>query len=221
MCVVLALSMEQLDVFDIKGKYVKTEGISDFYVQSRREYAVNGHVTRQVKTVMCLLMNAAGDVYLQRRNVRNMQNAGLLDKTVGGHVSSGLDYDEVLKKECFEELGMSVSIVSPENFYTVFTQSDMAKTGVLKQIDIVSPFYSTRICSDGTFFEQPFMSAIYLGYYEGPFVFLDQECEGVERAPLDIWLKRIQDNPDAFTGDIKKIFTYYCEHIKPLPRLAD
>lgn len=50
--------------------------------------------------------NSQGQVLLQRRSMAKKNLPGLLDYTVGGHVSSGETYEEGLLKETREETGI-------------------------------------------------------------------------------------------------------------------
>jgi isopentenyldiphosphate isomerase len=58
---------------------------------------------RPVGAVNVLLVNARGEVLLQRRR-GDKENGGRWDKTVGGHVSAGETFDETAVREAGEEL---------------------------------------------------------------------------------------------------------------------
>jgi isopentenyldiphosphate isomerase len=49
-------------------------------------------------------MNSAGRIYLQKRSKHKAENAGMYDKTVGGHVVAGDSFNMTMVKECAEEL---------------------------------------------------------------------------------------------------------------------
>ena len=83
---------ELLNVYDAGGRVVGA---------ARRQEAKSSG--RAVGAVNVLLVNARGEVLLQRRPV-DMENGGLWDKSVGGHVSAGEDFDRAAVRETGEEL---------------------------------------------------------------------------------------------------------------------
>ncbi len=58
---------------------------------------------RAVGAINVLLVNGAGEVLLQQRSA-DKENGGLWDKSVGGHVRAGEDFDETAVREAGEEL---------------------------------------------------------------------------------------------------------------------
>jgi hypothetical protein len=83
---------ERLNVYDAEGRVVGAA--------RRSEAKRSGHA---VGAVNVLLVNARGEVLLQRRP-EDKENGGLWDKSVGGHVSAGEDFDETAVREAGEEL---------------------------------------------------------------------------------------------------------------------
>jgi NUDIX domain len=85
-------SEEPLNVYDAEGRIVGT--------QPRAEAKRSGLA---VGAVQILLVNARGEVLLQRRPP-DKENGGLWDKSVGGHVGAGEDFDRAAVREAGEEL---------------------------------------------------------------------------------------------------------------------
>jgi isopentenyldiphosphate isomerase len=83
---------ELLNVYDASGAVVGA--------RPRREAKASGLA---VGAVNVLLTNARGEVLLQRRPA-DKENGGLWDKSVGGHVSAGEDFDQTAVRETGEEL---------------------------------------------------------------------------------------------------------------------
>jgi len=79
-------------VYDARGRVVGA--------RPRRAARASGLA---VGAVNALVVNAAGEVLLQRRRP-GKENGGLWDKTVGGHVSAGEDFDDCVVREAGEEL---------------------------------------------------------------------------------------------------------------------
>jgi isopentenyldiphosphate isomerase len=83
---------ELLNVYDTLGRIVGA--------RRRAEAKASG---QPVGAVNVLLVNARGEVLLQRRPV-DKENGGRWDKSVGGHVSAGEEWDATAVREAGEEL---------------------------------------------------------------------------------------------------------------------
>jgi hypothetical protein len=83
---------ELLNVYDASGRVTG--------VRMRHEAKGSGEA---VGAVNVLLVNRRGEVLLQQRPV-DKENGGLWDKSVGGHVSAGEDFDDTAVRETGEEL---------------------------------------------------------------------------------------------------------------------
>jgi NUDIX domain len=85
-------SAEALNVYDEEGRVVGA--------MPRDEAKRSGQA---VGAVNVLLVDARGQVLLQRRRL-DKENGGRWDKSVGGHVSAGEDFDTTAVREAGEEL---------------------------------------------------------------------------------------------------------------------
>ena len=83
---------ELLNVYDAEGRVVGSK--------RRAEAKASG---QPVGAVNVLLVNARGEVLLQRRP-QDKENGGRWDKSVGGHVSAGESFDATAVREAGEEL---------------------------------------------------------------------------------------------------------------------
>ena len=83
---------EPLNVYDEKGVVTGVRGRAEAKSAGLAVGAVN-----------VLLVNARGEVLLQRR-LHGKENGGRWDKSVGGHVAAGEDFDATARRECGEEL---------------------------------------------------------------------------------------------------------------------
>ena len=156
---------EKLEIYNLNSELIGVEERNKFYTGIKKEFKETGKITKQVRRVLLLLMNSNGKIILQRRNLSKNENAGLFDKTIGGHVEEGDSYELTLIKECSEELGFPVSILSKEDFVRALNKTDLKIVGLFREVDYQSNFLSTRISNDGGKILQPYMQKIYIGYY--------------------------------------------------------
>ncbi len=90
-----------------------------------------------VGAVNVLLVNARGEVLLQRRPA-DKENGGCWDKTVGGHVDAGEDFDDTARRETGEELfddagSPRVRLTPPEDFASALAGADLSRQVVLRR----------------------------------------------------------------------------------------
>lgn len=206
---------ELLEIFDINGKKVGVKKRKFFYSQIKREFQKTGKITKMVKTIRVVLMNSDGKIFLQKRSKEKRENAGLYDKTVGGHVPNGYPWDATVIKECAEELGFPVAIVDSKTLEAMGKSLDLTITGLLYQVDENKPFKSVRKTRNGEFI-QPSWDRIYIGYFDGSIRFCDGEASGIELFTLDDLKKEVKARPEVFTEDIKFMIKKYHKYLKPL-----
>jgi len=63
----------------------------------------------QHRAVHVLLLNARGQVFLQKRSLTKDRQPGLWDSSASGHLACGEDYDACAVRELREELGLEMS----------------------------------------------------------------------------------------------------------------
>jgi ADP-ribose pyrophosphatase YjhB (NUDIX family) len=83
---------ELLNVYDAQGRVIGQ--------RRRREAKASGLAVGAVNALVC---SPDGELLMQRRP-EDKENGGRWDKSVGGHVSAGEDFDQTLVREAGEEL---------------------------------------------------------------------------------------------------------------------
>ncbi len=207
---------EKLEVYDLAGELIGIEERKTFYAEGEAEFRKSGKITKKVKTIRLLLMNAKGRIYLQKRSRIKDQNAGRYDKTVGGHVSAGDSFDMTVVRECAEELGFPAAVLAPEEFEKAIKVTDLNIIGVFRKIEFLPDFTSKRVLNDGSRMVQPYMTSMYLGYYDGPIKFVDGESSGIEVFSLDELEEEMKANPSKFTEDIRFMVERYKAFLIPI-----
>jgi len=208
---------EMLEIYDLKGKLLGTQARDIFYKENKEEYKKTGKVTRQVKTIRLLLMTSAGRVYIQKRSHNKKENAGLYDKTIGGHVPAGYPFDMTLIQETHQELGLPLVVLSKDEFDMASENTDLTIIGIVKKIGHINNFPSVRRTNDGEFV-QPYLANFYVGYYDGGIRFCDGETTGLEVFNLDQLEEQLEKEPDKFTDDLKFMIKKFKKYLVPLKR---
>lgn len=207
---------EELEIYDLDDGFLHVQDRKQFYNEIKEEFERTGKITRQVKTIRLFLMNSQGRIYLQKRSKLKGENPGLIDKTVGGHVTKDDSFDMTCIRECAEELGFPASILPEEAFNKAIRVTDLNIVGIVKRVDHISNFQSVRITKEGNRFVQPHLCRFYIGYYDGPIKFVDGESSGVEAFSLEELKEEIKNNPERFTEDIKFMIKKYEHLLKPV-----
>jgi hypothetical protein len=134
---------ELLNVYDAEGAVVDA--------RPRREAKASGLA---VGAVNALLINSRGEVLLQRRPP-DKENGGLWDKSVGGHVSAGEDFDTTLVREAGEELfddpaSPRVRLAAGEpDFERLLREADLARDVVLRRVALQRNLRDVRLAPGG------------------------------------------------------------------------
>lgn len=207
---------EFLEIYKLDDTFLGNQDRKDFYNESKKEFNDTGKISRKVKTVRVLLLNSLGRIYLQKRSELKNENPNLYDKTVGGHVVAGNTFELTVVKECAEELGFPATVLSGEEFKQAVKSIDLKIIGIFKKVDYISNFESMRILKNGSSFIQPYMTEVYLGYYDGAIKFADGESCGVETFSFDQLKKDIVNNPSKFTEDLKFMINKYSDLLIPI-----
>jgi isopentenyldiphosphate isomerase len=128
---------------------------------------------RAVGAVNALVLNGRGEVLLQKRP-RDKENGGLWDKSVGGHVSAGEDFDATLLREAGEELfddGRSGQVrlaASEDAFAELLARADLGREVVLRRIGFQRNLRDVRHAPEGGVRNVLYHVAVYAGRTEMP-----------------------------------------------------
>ncbi len=134
---------ELLNVYDAEGRVV---GAKPRHEAKRSGLAVGA--------VNALILDRDGRVLLQRRPA-DKENGGRWDKSVGGHVAAGEDFDQTVVREAGEELfddGASerVSLAgSAAEFERALRRADLSSTVMLRRLALQLNLRDVRIAPGG------------------------------------------------------------------------
>jgi isopentenyldiphosphate isomerase len=154
---------ELLNVYDEAGRVLGA--------RPRRDAKASGLA---VGAVNVLLVNRHGELLLQRRPA-GRENGGLWDKSVGGHVSAGEDFDQTAVREAAEELfddaaSPRVVLAGPaEDFAALLAREDLTRRIVIRGVAIQHNLRDVRHAPRGAGVRNVrYHVAIYLGRSDVP-----------------------------------------------------
>jgi len=148
---------ELLNVYDAEGTVIGA--------RRRREAKASGLV---VGAVNILVTNAVGEVLLQRRP-DDKENGGHWDKSVGGHVSAGEEFDQTAVREAGEELfddpsAAAVRLAADEKeFRALLEEGAVARNVVLRRVGFQRNLRDVRHAPGGGVRNVLYHLAIYSG----------------------------------------------------------
>ena len=153
---------ELLNIYDALGAVVDA--------RPRRAAKASGLA---VGAVNALLVNRNAEVLLQRRP-GDKENGARWDKSVGGHVSAGEEFDTTLVREAGEELFSDPSAEqvrlagSPQEFTRLLTSTDLAHAVVMQRVTLQLNLRDVRHAPRGGLRNVLYHVAIYTGRTDVP-----------------------------------------------------
>jgi len=208
--------VELLEIYSEEGELIGEMEKKKFHQTQRKEFFEKGKVLSRHKAVRLILMNSSGRIILQRRSKWKGDNAGLWDKTIGGHVTKGDSFDLTMLKECAEELGIPATIIDKSEFENSAATTDLQVLGILTKLSYLDFCKSHRKQKDGKMWVEPSMVQFYVGYYDGAIRFIDKESCGIQVFTLEELKAEINENPNDFTDDVRYILDKFEKYIKPI-----
>jgi isopentenyldiphosphate isomerase len=166
---------ESVNVYDPRGRVIGAMPRADAKVSGLAVGAVN-----------VLLVSAVGEVLLQRR-AEDKENGGRWDKTVGGHVDAGEEFDTAAVREAGEELfgdaaSPRVRLAGDEvDFERLLSEADLARDVVFRREALVLNLRDVRLGPGGSEIRNVvYHVAIYLGRTDVPIERFAPQVEEVE-----------------------------------------
>jgi isopentenyl-diphosphate delta-isomerase len=96
------LSDEYLDIVDENDNVIGKKKRSEVYAENLSNFRV----------INAFILNSQGEIWIPRRSAHKKIFPLCLDMSVGGHVASGENYEEALRRETLEEIGVDIDKVS-------------------------------------------------------------------------------------------------------------
>jgi isopentenyldiphosphate isomerase len=207
---------EMLKIYSYQGEYVGEMEKSEAHNVMKQQFSQTGKVQIKHRDVKLILINSKGRIILQRRSKWKGDNAGMWDKTIGGHVSADDSYDLAMLKECAEELGIPATVVDVKEFESAIKSTDLNVVAVLSKLSYLDNFQSSRKAQGGANWVEPSMTQFYIGFYDGAIRFIDSESSGIQVFSKEELKQEIDENPELFTEDVKYVLEKFIGRINPI-----
>jgi 8-oxo-dGTP pyrophosphatase MutT (NUDIX family) len=165
---------ELLNVYDDAGAVVDA--------RPRRAAKASGLA---VGAVNALIVNGRGEVLMQRRPA-DKENGARWDKSVGGHVSAGEEFDATLVREAGEELFSDPAAArvrlapSPGGFADLLAAVDLAQVVVLRRVALQLNLRDVRHAPGGGLRNVLYHVAVYAGRTDVAIGSFDPQLEEIE-----------------------------------------
>lgn len=187
----------------------------EFYNEQVEVYKKTGKPTRAVAIVQVFLFSPDHDLILQKRSSRKNHNAGLLDKSMGGHIRFGNSPNYTVMVETLEELNVPSIVI---NDLDEFKKTYKLLSNYVSTSAIVQFIDSHTVNSEKTIGKEKILIGnkyyFYLGVYNGAMKPADREAAGLIFTPYDQLKDEIETAPDFYTADVKFFLNKYQKKIE-------
>jgi hypothetical protein len=183
----------------------------DFYSEQIKEFKENGKPTKSVEIAQILLFTPDLEVILQKRSINKNHNAGLMDKSIGGHVTWGDTPNFTVMSETLQELAVPAIVLdSREKFDRTIRllHQFVNNTALIQFLDSQTTTLQKKF-SNGELIGIANKYYFYLGVYGGSIKPQDKEASGILYYQYPTLLEEINKYPELFTDDLKYFLTKY------------
>jgi len=186
-----------------------------FYSEQYKTFKETGKSSKAVAVVQILLFNEHGEIFIQKRSNDKAHNPGLLDKSIGGHISAGDSAPYTVMVETVQELQVpSIVLPTTEEFIKAhkLMQRYLSTVALIKYVDSqTGPFIKVIKNEKIEIFNKYYL---YFGIYSGSIKTVDRESKGTLQYSLEDLEKEIEKFPDTFTYDLAYFIRTYKDKIK-------
>lgn len=207
---------EKINLFkSSKSNYRIAADRDDFYKEQVKSHKKgNELISEEIEIIVVLLFNEYGDILIQKRSDKKHHNAGLLDKSIGGHIKYGDSVNYTVMVESVQELKVpSIVLNSEKEFKKTFDllKDHLGDVAVVRHISTDS-FILERII-DGEKINIGNRVHLFFGVYSGSIKAADREAKGVLEYSIDDLKDEMNKNPELFTSDLKFFIDKFYDEI--------
>lgn len=177
--------------------------------------------TRAVGIINIFIFDSSGEIFIQKRSDSKAHNAGLLDKTIGGHIRFGDTNEYTVMVESVQELQVpSITLRTAEDFAKTYDllKDYLSTVAVVKHID--SQVFTLKKNIKGDLIPVLNKVHLYFGIYNGAVKTVDREAKGVLLYSLEDLEKDMKASPNLFSDDLRVLIEKYRPKIKEFIKLV-
>lgn len=185
-----------------------------FYKDQIENYKSGKKPEFAVDIVDIFLFNEHGELFLQKRSKDKAHNAGLIDKSMGGHVQHGDSPEYTAMVETVQELQVpSIALNKKDEFEKTYRTLEkyLSTVAVLKPITKRAYIFNKLI--NGVEIPVANFVHLYFGVYGGPIKTVDREAVGILQYSLEDLEQELKQFPNTFTHDLMKLFAEHKEDL--------
>lgn len=187
----------------------------EFYAEQVALFKAGKKSNRAAEMVTIFLFNNRGELLIQKRSFQKAHNAGLLDKSMGGHIRFGDSPDYTVMVETIQELQTpSIVLRSKEDFLKTLEllREYLGTIAIIEHLES-KVYFLERVIANETI-PIPYKVHAYIGVYDGRVRPADQEAKGILFYTLDELAAETQKFPDTFTSDLRMFLREYQSDMK-------
>ncbi len=192
----------------------------DFYDEQVKLFRSGKKPNRAIEVINVIIFNSHGELIIQKRSYNKNHNAGLLDKSIGGHITSGDTPDYTVMVETIQELQIPSIVLKDEN--------DFIKTfhllgNYLETISLAKHFITTFYTPIKIINKENIPVAnrmhLYFSIYNGRIRPVDREAKGILFYSISELKEEMNLNPETFTDDMHYIMKEYKDDIEKFVKM--
>jgi len=211
------MSTEKVTVYPLDGDSPFPMDRREFYEEQVEEYKTKGKPSKAVEVANIFLFNSDGDLIVQKRSESKAHNAGLLDKSTGGHVTFGDSPDYTVMVETIQELQVpSITVRTQEEFLKTFKllNNYLNTVAIVKQVGTEIKPMEKIIKGEKILIANKI--DLYFGVFNGAVKMVDKEAKGIMFYSLEELKDGLEKSPDMFTYDLKYLVGAHEQEIREL-----
>ncbi len=167
-----------------------------------------------IEVVQIFVFKPNGLIALQKRAITKNHNAGMLDKSIGGHIKCGYTPKLTVMGETIEELGTAAYVAANVDEFGLMMKmlgEHVNTVSLAQHIDTVDVNPIKVI--DGQKVKVGNRSHVYLAIYNGAIRFKDNEASGINYFTLEELKLKMESEPSIFTDDLHIYLDMYWDKL--------
>lgn len=186
-----------------------------FYREQIELFEKGEKPTQAVGIIQVLIFDSTGELFVQKRSDNKAHNAGMLDKTIGGHIRFGDSNEYTVMVETVQELQVpSITLRTDEDFNKTHAllKDYLTTVAIIKHIDSRILLLNKKIKGKSV----PILNKVhlYFGVYDGAVNTVDREAKGVLLYSLEDLERDMNNSKGLFTDDLAVFIKKYQPEIK-------